>query len=103
MSVELTTLISILSIIVATFGAIVGYQTFQFKKMNNTKKDTKADAENDAEMRSELKYIRTGVDDIKIDLKANEKQISAQGERLTRVEESTKQAHKRIDHLEGPE
>ena len=45
-------------------------------------------------------YIRKGVDDIRIDLKASEKQMVALGERVTRVEESTKQAHKRLDTIE---
>jgi hypothetical protein len=43
------------------------------------------------------------VDDIRIDLRANEKQMIQQGERLTRVEESTKQAHKRLDTIEKKE
>jgi len=51
-------------------------------------------------MRAELGYIRKGVDDIRIDLKANEKQMQRLSERVTRVEESSKQAHKRIDNLE---
>lgn len=45
-------------------------------------------------------YIRKGVDDIRIDLKANERQMIVLGERITRVEESSKQAHKRLDALE---
>ncbi len=40
------------------------------------------------------------LDDIRIDLKASEKQMIALGERVTRVEESSKQAHKRLDNLE---
>ncbi|EKS8367521.1 hypothetical protein QC457_006355, partial [Bacillus cereus] len=50
--------------------------------------------------KAELGYIRKGVDDIRIDLKASEKQMVALGERVTRVEESTKQAHKRLDTIE---
>ncbi|MEB8733205.1 hypothetical protein P4G91_19410, partial [Bacillus cereus] len=53
-----------------------------------------------AEVKAELGYIRKGVDDIRIDLKASEKQMVALGERVTRVEESTKQAHKRLDTIE---
>jgi len=41
------------------------------------------------------------VENIRIDLKANERQIGALGERVTRVEESSKQAYKIIDLL-GP-
>lgn len=60
----------------------------------------KADGQQSAEVKAELGYIRKGVDDIRIDLKASEKQMVALGERVTRVEESTKQAHKRLDTIE---
>ncbi|MBJ8025932.1 hypothetical protein, partial [Bacillus cereus] len=63
-------------------------------------KSIKADGQQSAEVKAELGYIRKGVDDIRIDLKASEKQMVALGERVTRVEESTKQAHKRLDTLE---
>ena len=38
--------------------------------------------------------------DIRIDIKANEKRVSDLSEKLVRVEESTKSAHRRIDKLE---
>ncbi|MBJ8205883.1 hypothetical protein JDS91_32425, partial [Bacillus cereus] len=53
-----------------------------------------------AETNAKLEYISKGVDDIRIDLKANEKQMIVLGERITRVEESAKQAHKRLDNVE---
>ncbi|WBX80112.1 MULTISPECIES: hypothetical protein [Virgibacillus] len=99
--VELGVLISIVSVIIAGFAALIGYQTYQFKKSNTAKSNTKNDAEQSAEVRAELGYIRKGVDDIRIDLKANEKNIAHLNERVTRVEESTKQAHKRIDTMES--
>lgn len=88
MSVEVGLLISIFSVIIA----FLGYQ------LNRTKL-LKSDSQESAELKAELGYIRKGVDDIRIDLKANEKQLIALGERITRVEESSKQAHKRIDTL----
>ena len=66
----------------------------------NKSKSIKADGQQSAEVKTELGYIRKGVDDIRIDLKASEKQMVALGERVTRVEESTKQAHKRLDTIE---
>ncbi|WP_000327673.1 hypothetical protein, partial [Bacillus thuringiensis] len=66
----------------------------------NKSKSIKADGQQSAEVKAELGYIRKGVDDIRIDLKASEKQMVALGERVTRVEESTKQAHKRLDTIE---
>lgn len=95
MTVELGILISIASILIAALGVIIAYLTYQSKKNTSTKNDTKESAE----LKAGLDYIRKGVDDIRIDLKANEKQINHLSERVTRVEESSKQAHKRIDAI----
>lgn len=92
MTIEVGILISALGLIIA----FLGYQ------LNKTK-EIKSDGRESAELKAELGYIRRGVDDIKIDIRANEKQMVAFGERLTRVEESSKQAHKRIDKLEKGE
>lgn len=92
MTVEIGILLSVLGVIIA----FLGYQL-------NKSKEIKSDGRESAELKAELGYIRRGVDDIKIDIRANEKQMVAFGERLTRVEESSKQAHKRIDKLEKGE
>ena len=89
MSIELTVLFTF-------FSVLIGYQTYA---LNRTKL-AKSDGQESAELKAELGYIRKGVDDIRIDAKANEKQLMAHGERITRVEESAKQAHKRLDNIE---
>ena len=86
-----------IGILVAVLSLVIAYQAFQL----NRTKVIKSDSRDSAELRAELGYIRKGVDDIRIDLKANEKNIGLLSERVTRVEESTKQAHKRISKLEG--
>jgi len=85
-----------IGIVVAVLGLVITYQAYQLNKT----KEVKTDTQESAELKAELGYIRKGVDDIRIDLKANERQMIALGERVTRVEESAKQAHKRIDNLE---
>ncbi|GIO22420.1 hypothetical protein [Oceanobacillus sp. J11TS1] len=95
MTIELGILISLASIFVAGLGVLIAYLTYQSKKSTSTKNDTKEGAE----LKAGLDYIRKGVDDIRIDLKANEKQINHLSERVTRVEESAKQAHKRLDSV----
>jgi hypothetical protein len=82
-------------VIVAVLSLVIAYQGYQLNK----NKAVKTDTQENAELKAELGYIRRGVDNIQIDLKANEKQIIVLGERITRVEESSKQAHKRIDNL----
>lgn len=89
MTIELGVLIAVLSLAISYFGYVL-----------NKSKSIKADGQQSAEVKTELGYIRKGVDDIRIDLKASEKQMVALGERVTRVEESTKQAHKRLDTIE---
>ncbi|MEI4615379.1 hypothetical protein [Bacillus cereus] len=89
MNIELGVLIALLSLAISYFAYAL-----------NRSKSMKADGQQSAEVKAELGYIRKGVDDIRIDLKASEKQMVALGERVTRVEESTKQAHKRLDTME---
>ena len=88
-----------IGVVIAVGGLILSYLGYQL----NAKKDMKSDIEESAIVKTELGHIRDGIDHIRIDLKSNEKQMEHLGERVTRVEESTKQAHKRIDHMEGGE
>ncbi|MCP8969731.1 hypothetical protein [Ectobacillus ponti] len=90
--VELGVLIAIASLAVAYLGYSL-----------NRKRDMRADVQQDAEVKAKLTYIQRGVDDIRLDIKASERKISDLGERVTRVEESAKQAHKRLDAVEGGE
>jgi septal ring factor EnvC (AmiA/AmiB activator) len=83
-------------IIIAVAGLLLSYLSYQLART----KEIKSDGQESAELKAELGYIRKGVDDIRIDLKANEKQMVALGERITRVEESAKSAHRRIDAIE---
>jgi len=89
MTIEVGILIAIASLAVSYFGYSM-----------NRNKTLKADGQQSAEVKAGLDYIRKAVDDIRIDFKANEKQIVVLGERVARMEESSKQAHKRIDNIE---
>ncbi|MGN4125956.1 hypothetical protein ACMGD3_13245 [Lysinibacillus sphaericus] len=100
MTVELGIVLTILSLVVA----VQGYQ------LNKTK-SIKDDGKQTAEVSAQLQYISKGVNDIQIDMKdirldmkASEQKVQGQiqdvVERVTRNEESAKQAHKRIDKLE---
>lgn len=48
-----------------------------------------------------MEYLKRGVDDIRFDIRKQGERLDGQAERLTRVEESAKQAHKRLDKLEN--
>ena len=79
------------------FGMVISYFTF----IRNRDKDVRQDATENAKVSAKLDHISRGVDDIRIDLKSNEREINRVAERVTRVEESTKQAHLRINKIEN--
>jgi len=95
MTIELGVLLTIFSLIVGVLGYRLNRKKHQIKEEENLKND----ASREAVIETKLDNISNGVDNIRIDLRANERQIGALGERVTRVEESAKQAHKRIDLL----
>jgi len=84
-----------IGVLIAVGGLLLSFAGF----MSARAKTYRTDGQESAKVSTELGYIRKGVDDIRIDLKANEKNITALQERVTRVEESAKQAHKRIDFI----
>ena len=73
--------------------------------LRNTKrterKDTAQDAGQLARIETTLDGVRNGVDDIRIEMRAQQQQINGMSERVARVEESAKNAHRRIDELKG--
>ncbi|MEN8075314.1 hypothetical protein ABFP60_00045 [Clostridioides difficile] len=77
-------------------GAIISYATFQ----RNRGHDIRADTREEADTKAKLDYISRGVDDIKLDNKQRDREMLKMNERLIRVEESVKSAHKRIDGIE---
>lgn len=89
MNVEITVICTIV-------GAIIGYMSYQKKNQ----KDIETDASQKTVVATKLDYISKGVDDIRLDIKAQDTKISNVIERLIKVEESTKSAHHRLDTFE---
>lgn len=89
-------LVPVLSTLCVVTTAIIGFLTFS----RNRDKEVKSDASESAVIKTKLDNISSGIDSIRIDIKANEKRVSELSERLIRVEESSKQAHKRLDNFE---
>lgn len=50
-------------------------------------------------MTADIRYIRSSVDDIKLENKAIQQDIRHMSERLVVVEQSAKSAHNRIDEI----
>jgi len=84
--------------VVSTVCAIVfGYAAFA----RNKKSDTKDEALHDATVLTEIGYIKGGIDDIKAEQREQRKTNTEFVSRLTAVESSVKQAHRRLDLMEG--
>lgn len=83
---------------ISTICAIIfGYAAFS----RNKKKDDSDDGKATGTILTELGYIKGGVDDVKAEQREQRKTNTELVSRLTAVEESAKQAHKRIDRMEA--
>jgi len=83
-------------------GGVVGILSVGLVFWNthiNAKKRYEAEAETRAELTSALEYLRRGFDDLKRILETLTSKLEVQNEKIIKVEESTKSAHKRIDEL----
>lgn len=94
MTIEVALVISVISVSAAVLFGVSNY------KRNKTK-DDKEDASQQATIITKLNGIEKGVDDIKDELKNLKSEVKEDHDRIIRLEESTKQAHKRLDNL-GP-
>lgn len=88
---------AIIGIIVGVGGFVFGLVTF----FRNKKSDDASEGRKDGTILTELGYIKSGVDDIKRKQEKQDEQNLKFAERLSSVEASAKQAHKRIDNIEG--
>lgn len=86
-----------ISVLCTIGGFVVALITLQRK----SNKDIRADTKEEAETKAKLDYISKGVDDIRIDIKAQQRDIQELRERVIKNEASLKSAHKRIDNVEG--
>lgn len=93
MSETFLTVLSAISTICAIF---FGYKAF----VRNRDKDKERDVRTDATVLTEIGYIKANTDEIKAEQKEQRKTNTEFVSRLTAVEASAKQAHKRIDTLE---
>lgn len=94
MSIEIALLISMISVGFGVFSAISSYSR---AKKHEQKKDT-------TEMTTviiKLENISTGILEIKADLNNIKGEVKELRERMIIIEQSTKQAHRRIDEIKG--
>lgn len=68
--------------------------------VRNRDKDKESNVKHDATVLTEIGYIKANTDEIKAEQKEQRKTNTEFVTRLTDVEASAKQAHKRLDHIE---
>lgn len=88
---------TIFGIVGVIASAVFAYVAFSRTK----KKDDEGQGQLLGTIHSDLGYVKSGIDDIKAEQREQRNVNLSLTTRVTAVEESTKQAHKRIDHLEA--
>jgi len=92
--------VSVITALISVLAALSGIALGWTARAREIKKGIKTDAEIDATIRTDMEYLKRGVDDIRLEQRSQGQRMDAIVERVTRVEESSKQAHKRIDRIE---
>ena len=90
------TFTTVLSVFSTVCAIVFGYIAF----VRNRDKDKESDVKHDATVLTEIGYIKANTDEIKAEQKEQRKTNTEFVTRLTDVEASAKQAHKRLDHIE---
>lgn len=84
-------------VLIALIGCIVGLAGW----LRNHDTDQEKETSNMTTVIVKLENIRGSISDLKSDLKRTAEDLKDIDRRLTVVEESTKQAHKRINEIKG--
>lgn len=93
----LETLLTVLSAVSTVCAIIFGYSAYK----RNSNADVSSHAAKNATFLSEIGYIKANTDEIKAEQKEQRKTNTEFVSRLTAVEESVRQAHKRINELKS--
>lgn len=100
MQLETGVLVAIAGVVFAGGGFVMNYVNFHGARDKGIAEETRETAQQSAKISTKLDHISVGVDNLRIDLKANEKHLASINERVVRVEESSKSAHRRIDGIQ---
>jgi len=93
-TIELALLISAISVIFGIYSGVISQK-------RNERQDSKKDASDMTTVIIKLETIGTGITEIKSEMTNVKNEQRDSRDRIIKVEESTKQAHKRLDTLEN--
>ena len=69
--------------------------------MLSGRKTTREDAAQSAKLEAQLAGIASGVEDIRVEMRATRERLNGLSERMSAVEASCKSAHHRLDQMEA--
>lgn len=84
-----------ISLVCTVVGAVIAYLGLS----RTRRKDDQHDGESRGSLASDVGYIKAGVDDLKRETKETRADVRGLSERITRCEESCKQAHHRLNEI----
>jgi len=93
---EIAALTTVIGVVGGLAAIIFGYATYK----RNQKTDDSNEGKETGTLFTEIGYIKSGIDDIKRKQDKQDERLLQISERLTAVEASSKQAHKRLDRLD---
>lgn len=96
MDATVATILGIVGAFMTLLSITIAVFTFYF----NRKKDTSEDGEFKGSLKSDINYIKNGVDELKNDNRSIKEDIRSLDHRVTLVEASAKSAHHRLDTQE---
>ena len=86
---------TIVAIVVPMLALI--FTALSYRRAENS--DTSAEATQRATMTADIRYIRSSIDEIRIENRSIQKDLSELTKKVVEIEASTKSAHKRLDDM----
>lgn len=90
---------AVIGIISALSGVVLGWMGNARATKKDLKKEVQDQTATDVELRVSVEYIKRAVDDIRADNMRQVSKVDDHEVRITRCEESTSSAHKRINEI----
>ncbi len=87
---------TVIAAVAAVFSIIFGGITLK----RSVQKDCDASGRERGELKADTEYIKRRIDDVLLEQKDTNKSVSILSERVARVEENAKAAHRRLDIIE---
>lgn len=87
-------------VLVGVIGSVSGVAFGYIGYKRGVKSESYQTGNHRGTLLSDMQYIKRRIDDVLLEQKDTNKSINLLSERVTRVEESAKQAHKRLDCID---